>query len=289
MKIAKKGVGHPSSTYAEALEVALCFGWIDGQKRASTKLLAAAVHPAPGAQQAGRRSTGTRREALIAAGEMAPAGLAEVERAKADGRWEAAYERQTGRRCPRTSQRRWRPNPRRRRSSPRSTAPTATRSSTGSGGQEARDTGAADREVRRDAGARREAPSLVAPAPSIRPQRRQGRLVSPGGTQVVPRRDGRVAGPLEEHLARGSAGAVGAEGPDVARRVLGRELARPVVLVGEPAHDLRAGVDGAVVQGVGIVDDHVDRRSAPPGRWRPRGAPRRASPSRRRGAARHGR
>ena len=94
LKIAKKGSGESSITYAEALELALCFGWIDSQKRGldETHFLQRFTPRRP----RGRWSKINREkaEALIATGRMRPAGLAEVEAAKADGRWEAAYEGQ---------------------------------------------------------------------------------------------------------------------------------------------------------------------------------------------------
>ena len=81
-------------TYAEALEIALCFGWIDSQKRGldETHFLQRFTPRRPG----GRWSKINREkaESLIAAGSMRPAGAAEVEAARADGRWEAAYEGQ---------------------------------------------------------------------------------------------------------------------------------------------------------------------------------------------------
>lgn len=94
LKIAKKGSGESSVTYAEALELALCFGWIDSQKRGfdATYFLQRFTPRRP----RGRWSKINREkaEALIAAGRMRPAGLTEVAAAKADGRWEAAYEGQ---------------------------------------------------------------------------------------------------------------------------------------------------------------------------------------------------
>lgn len=94
LKIAKKGAPEPSVTYAEALEVALCFGWIDSQKRGldETHFLQRFTPRRP----RGRWSKINREkaEALIEAGRMRTGGLAEVEAAKADGRWEAAYEGQ---------------------------------------------------------------------------------------------------------------------------------------------------------------------------------------------------
>jgi len=92
LKLARKTAGVPSVTAAEALEVALCYGWIDGQ--------AAPVDDSRWLQRYTRRTARSKwsrrnREAalrLIASGEMRPAGLAKVRAAQADGRWEAAYE-----------------------------------------------------------------------------------------------------------------------------------------------------------------------------------------------------
>ena len=92
LKIAKKGAPEPSVTYAEALELALCFGWIDSQKRGldDTHFLQRFTPRRP----RGRWSKINREkcEALEAAGALRPAGAAEVAAAKADGRWDAAYE-----------------------------------------------------------------------------------------------------------------------------------------------------------------------------------------------------
>jgi uncharacterized protein YdeI (YjbR/CyaY-like superfamily) len=91
LKIAKKGSGERSVTYAEALELALCFGWIDSQKRGFDD--AFFLQRFTPRRPRGRWSQINREkaEALIEAEQMRPAGLAEVEAAKADGRWEAAY------------------------------------------------------------------------------------------------------------------------------------------------------------------------------------------------------
>ena len=94
LKVAKKGSGEVSVTYAEALELALCFGWIDSQKRGlDEKFFLQRFTPR---RPRGRwsRINRDKAEALLAAGAMRPAGLAEVEAARADGRWEAAYEGQ---------------------------------------------------------------------------------------------------------------------------------------------------------------------------------------------------
>lgn len=94
LKIAKKGAAEPSVTYAEALELALCFGWIDSQKRGfdDQHFLQRFTPRRPRGRWS--RINREKAEALIEAGRMRPAGLAEVEAAKADGRWEAAYEGQ---------------------------------------------------------------------------------------------------------------------------------------------------------------------------------------------------
>ena len=92
LKIAKKGAPVPSVTYDEAVELALCFGWIDSQKRGldETHFLQRFTPRRP----RGRWSKINREkaEALEKTGALRPAGAAEVAAAKADGRWEAAYE-----------------------------------------------------------------------------------------------------------------------------------------------------------------------------------------------------
>ena len=91
LKVAKKGTGKRSVTYPEALELALCFGWIDSQKRGfDEEYFLQRFTPR---RPRGRWSQINREKAetLIAAERMRPAGLAEVEAAEADGRWEAAY------------------------------------------------------------------------------------------------------------------------------------------------------------------------------------------------------
>jgi len=92
LRIYKKDSGEGTVTYAEALDQALCYGWIDGQKQ-------------PGDQQSWLQKFTRRRpksgwsknntkhaERLIKSGEMAPAGRKEVQAAKSDGRWTAAYD-----------------------------------------------------------------------------------------------------------------------------------------------------------------------------------------------------
>jgi uncharacterized protein YdeI (YjbR/CyaY-like superfamily) len=92
MKFAKKGTGVTTVTYAEALEVALCFGWIDAQvKRLDETYYLQRFTPRRARSKWSKinRESATR---LIESGTMRPPGLAEVDRAKADGRWDAAYD-----------------------------------------------------------------------------------------------------------------------------------------------------------------------------------------------------
>ncbi|MGP4045245.1 YdeI/OmpD-associated family protein [Streptomyces sp. 2A115] len=94
LKIAKKGSGRTSVTVPEALDVALCHGWIDGRRRRldESYFLQKYTPRRPGSLWS---MVNVRKvEALTAAGRMRPSGLAEVAAAKADGRWETAYESQ---------------------------------------------------------------------------------------------------------------------------------------------------------------------------------------------------
>jgi uncharacterized protein YdeI (YjbR/CyaY-like superfamily) len=91
LKIAKKGSGVESVTYAEALELALCFGWIDSQKRGFDERYFLQRFTPRRPRGKWSQINREKAEGLIAAGAMRPAGLAEVDEAKADGRWEAAY------------------------------------------------------------------------------------------------------------------------------------------------------------------------------------------------------
>lgn len=91
LAIAKKESGLASVSYAEALEVALCFGWIDGRKGSlDGRRWLQRFTPRQRRSRWSKINCG-KAEELIARGEMMPAGLREVERAKADGRWEDAY------------------------------------------------------------------------------------------------------------------------------------------------------------------------------------------------------
>jgi uncharacterized protein YdeI (YjbR/CyaY-like superfamily) len=92
LKIAKKDSGVASVTYAEALEVALAWGWIDGQRRAHDAAAFLQKFTPRGPRSIWSKINREKVLALIEAGAMKPSGLAEVERAKQDGRWEAAYD-----------------------------------------------------------------------------------------------------------------------------------------------------------------------------------------------------
>lgn len=96
LKIAKQGSGIASVSYAEALAVALCYGWIDGQKKACDESYWLQRFTPRAARSKWSQVNRDHATALIASGAMRPAGLREVERAKADGRWDAAYAAQRG-------------------------------------------------------------------------------------------------------------------------------------------------------------------------------------------------
>jgi len=91
VKLAKKGAGVPSVTYAELVESCLCFGWIDGRSnRLDEKFYLQRLTPRR-ARSVWSQKNVDAVEALILAGRMRPAGLAAVDAARADGRWERAY------------------------------------------------------------------------------------------------------------------------------------------------------------------------------------------------------
>jgi uncharacterized protein YdeI (YjbR/CyaY-like superfamily) len=92
LRIARKDGGAESVSYSDALDVALCHGWIDGQKdRLDERFWLQRFTPRKPRSRWSKRNR-ERAEALIAGGEMAAAGMAEIERARADGRWDAAYD-----------------------------------------------------------------------------------------------------------------------------------------------------------------------------------------------------
>jgi uncharacterized protein YdeI (YjbR/CyaY-like superfamily) len=91
LKIAKRGTAEPTVSYQEALEVAICFGWIDGQKgRLDDEFWLQRFTPRrPGGRWS--KINAEKAGTLAESGRMRPAGLREVEQAKADGRWDDAY------------------------------------------------------------------------------------------------------------------------------------------------------------------------------------------------------
>ena len=91
LRIAKKGSGIPSVTYAEALDEALCLGWIDGQKKAGDEKTYLQKFTRRGRRSVWSKINVCHAERLEEAGRMKPAGRAAVAAAQADGRWEAAY------------------------------------------------------------------------------------------------------------------------------------------------------------------------------------------------------
>jgi uncharacterized protein YdeI (YjbR/CyaY-like superfamily) len=95
LQLAKKASGIQSITYDEALEEALCYGWIDGQKRSYDDSSWLQKFTPRGRKSIWSKVNRVKAEKLIAAGKMKPAGLKAVEAAQQDGRWEAAYDSQS--------------------------------------------------------------------------------------------------------------------------------------------------------------------------------------------------
>jgi uncharacterized protein YdeI (YjbR/CyaY-like superfamily) len=92
LKIFKKDSGKKTISYAEALDVALCYGWIDGQKKAHDEQAWLQKFCPRRAKSIWSKINTGHVERLIKEGRMRPAGLKAVDEAKADGRWEAAYD-----------------------------------------------------------------------------------------------------------------------------------------------------------------------------------------------------
>jgi uncharacterized protein YdeI (YjbR/CyaY-like superfamily) len=95
LKLAKKGSPTATVSYAEALEEALCFGWIDGQVRRHDEHFYLQRFTPRRSRSKWSQNNFEKAERLIADGRMQPAGLAQIDAAKADGRWEAAYPAQS--------------------------------------------------------------------------------------------------------------------------------------------------------------------------------------------------
>lgn len=100
MRIAKKESGLKSVNYAEALDAALCHGWIDGQKLPENARTWLQKFTPRRAKSIWSKINCEKTKALIAQGRMRPAGHAQIEAAKADGRWKAAYHPQASTRVP---------------------------------------------------------------------------------------------------------------------------------------------------------------------------------------------
>ncbi|MBX3619870.1 MAG: YdeI/OmpD-associated family protein [Rhizobacter sp.] len=92
LQIAKQGAREPSVTYAEAVEVALCWGWIDGQKKGLDAQHFLQRFTPRRARSVWSKTNVDKVAALIEAGRMQAPGLAQVEAARADGRWAQAYD-----------------------------------------------------------------------------------------------------------------------------------------------------------------------------------------------------
>ena len=96
VRIAKKSSGTKSLTYAEGVEVALCYGWIDAQKLPEDEAAWLQRFMPRRPRSIWSKVNREKVKALIASGEMRPAGLEEIERAKKDGRWDDAYDSPSG-------------------------------------------------------------------------------------------------------------------------------------------------------------------------------------------------
>ena len=158
-KIAKKDSGIASVHYPEVLDAALCFGWIDGQRKAFDEMWFLQRFTPRRPRSPWSRVNREKAERLIAEGRMRPAGLAQVDAARADGRWDAAYESQSRITVPDDLRRELEAKPARggvlraaQLTEPlRNPLPAA-------GGQASGDAGPAAREVRRDARGGRDDP-----------------------------------------------------------------------------------------------------------------------------------
>jgi uncharacterized protein YdeI (YjbR/CyaY-like superfamily) len=91
IKIFKKGTGEPTVTPAQAIEVALCWGWIDGIRKAHDERAFLQRFTPRGPKSRWSQINRDNVERLVAAKRMKPAGQRHVDAAKADGRWDAAY------------------------------------------------------------------------------------------------------------------------------------------------------------------------------------------------------
>jgi uncharacterized protein YdeI (YjbR/CyaY-like superfamily) len=100
LRMAKKDTGIASINYAQALDVALCYGWIDGQKRPCDESTWLQRFTPRGPRSLWSKINTGKVQTLIENGRMRPAGLAAIESAKASGRWESAYQPSTAAEIP---------------------------------------------------------------------------------------------------------------------------------------------------------------------------------------------
>jgi uncharacterized protein YdeI (YjbR/CyaY-like superfamily) len=96
LRVAKKDSGLRSVTYKEALDAALCYGWIDGQKKPENEHTWLQKFSVRSSRSIWSKINRERAQALIASGEMKTAGLEAIENAKKNGRWESAYDSPSG-------------------------------------------------------------------------------------------------------------------------------------------------------------------------------------------------
>jgi uncharacterized protein YdeI (YjbR/CyaY-like superfamily) len=95
LKLARKASGIKSVTYDEALETALCYGWIDGQRKSHDETSFLQKFTPRGPRSIWSKINTEKALRLIESGKMKPAGLKAVESARQDGRWDAAYDSQS--------------------------------------------------------------------------------------------------------------------------------------------------------------------------------------------------
>ena len=96
LRLAKKGSPLQSLSYAEALEVALCFGWIDGQKKPESDQAWLQRFVRRSSKSIWSKINREKALLLMANGQMKPAGMEAIENAKQNGRWDAAYDSPSG-------------------------------------------------------------------------------------------------------------------------------------------------------------------------------------------------
>jgi uncharacterized protein YdeI (YjbR/CyaY-like superfamily) len=92
LRIGKKGSGLESLSYAEAHEVALCYGWIDGRKRSCDEVSWLQRFTPRGPNSVWSRINREKAEELVRSGRIKPAGLDAIDRAQENGRWDSAYD-----------------------------------------------------------------------------------------------------------------------------------------------------------------------------------------------------